>query len=190
MIFSFKDETLDEQYLLKTTESNGMRLPHRNLIEHKPRAQSADELQQRLEIMQNKMKSKKSKPSERTIKKKQLKKLKKSGDMKKQLISVAKSIKNEQMKERKAGKFNGTSYHSADGMDEDVKPDVKPDIKTEKTFNEDGKLVFSKFEFAARSSQAKKSKKESKSLSGFHLFRINSKPQLNSFRLFSSSFIL
>lgn len=141
--------------------------PRKNIVEPKPRAQSAEELQQRLEIMQNKMKSKKSKPSERTIKKKQQKKLKKSAELKKQLISVAKSIKNEQIKERKGISHiaNGTSVQShANGDGADVKPDVKPDIKPEKTFNEEGKMVFSKFEFAARPSQAKKSKKDSKFL--------------------------
>lgn len=141
--------------------------PRKNIVEPKPRAQSAEELQQRLEIMQNKMKSKKSKPSERTIKKKQQKKLKKSAELKKQLISVAKSIKNEQIKERKGISHiaNGNSAQShANGDGSDVKPDVKPDIKAEKTFNEEGKIVFSKFEFAARPSQAKKSKKDSKLL--------------------------
>lgn len=144
----------------------------KKVVEPKPRAQSAEELQQRLEIMQNKMKSKKSKPSERTIKKKQQKKLKKSAELKKQLISVAKSIKNEQIKERKGSnhKSNGTtSHHYENGDDADMKPDIKPDIKPEKTFNEDGKMVFSKFEFAARPSQAKKSKKDSKWFTQKHI---------------------
>lgn len=165
-VWIIPDETLDEQYLLKTEESNGMLKTRKNIVDHKPRAQSAEELQQRLEIMQNKMKSKKSKPSERTMKKKQQKKLKKSAELKKQLISVAKSIKNEQIKERKGGahNINGTlsQHHHVNGYDADVKPDIKPDIKSEKTFNEDGKMVFSKFEFSARPSQAKKSKKDSK----------------------------
>lgn len=158
------DETLDDQYLLKTEESNGTLKARRNIVEPKPRAQSAEELQQRLEIMQNKMKSKKSKPSERTIKKKQQKKLKKSAELKKQLISVAKSIKNEQIKERRGNTHNtnGASLLHANGSDGDVKPDIKADVKPAKTFNEEGKMVFSKFEFAARPSQAKKSKKDSK----------------------------
>lgn len=143
-------------------------LKHRkNVVDRKPRAQSGEELQQRLEIMQNKIKSKKSKPSDRTLKKKQQKKLKKSAELKKQLISVAKSIKNEQIKERKgvnsnSRTTNGTSSHYENGENVDEKPDIKPDVKPEKTFNEHGKIVFSKFEFAARPSQAKKSKKDSK----------------------------
>lgn len=104
------------------------------------------------------MKSKKTKPSARAIEKKKQKKLKKSKELKKKLISVAKSIKNEKVKEEKqAAVANG----SASANNVDVKPDVKADIKP-KVFNEDSKMVFSKFEFAAHPSQAKKSKKDSK----------------------------
>lgn len=104
------------------------------------------------------MKSKKAKPSARTIEKKKQKKLKKTKELKKQIISAAKSIKNEKVKGGKvpAGAMNGNA-----DMDVDTKPDVKPDIKPAKIFNEDAKMVFSKFEFAASASQAKKSKKDS-----------------------------
>lgn len=121
------------------------------------RAQTAEELQDRLEIMRNKMKSKKSKPSERTLKKKQEKKLKKSKESKKHLVTAAKSIKNEKSK---GGKVKAED-------EEDAKTDlvngvnIKSEAKAAKTFNEDGRIVFSKFEFAARPSQAKKSKKDS-----------------------------
>lgn len=120
------------------------------------RAQTAEELQERLEVVRNKQSSKKSKPSERTIKKKQEKKLKKSKEMKKKLVSAAKSFKNEKMKE---GKVKQEEDESKENVlnGEDVKPEVKP----AKVFNEEGKMVFSKFEFAARTSQAKKSKKDS-----------------------------
>lgn len=128
-------------------------------------ANSSVDLKQRLETIQNKMKSKKAKPSARAIEKKKQKKLKKSKEMKKQEIGVAKSIKNEIAKECKA-----VTKMSNGNADEDLKPDVKPDIKSDikpdikpvKVFNEDAKLVFSKFEFAAQISQAKKSKKDSK----------------------------
>lgn len=103
-------------------------------------------------IMENKLRNKKAKPSKRTLKKREMKKLKKSNGFKKQVVSAAKSIKNEKIKEEKG----------VNGSTEDVKPDIKPDVKPEKVFNEEGKIVFSKFEFAARPSQAKKSKKDSK----------------------------
>lgn len=124
-------------------------------------ANSSVDLQQRLETIQNKMKSKKAKPSARAIEKKKQKKLKKSKELKKQVISVAKSIKNEKVKE---GKASSTMSNGNAGEDvkPDLKPDIKPDIKPAKVFNEDAKLVFSKFEFAAQVSQAKKSKKDSK----------------------------
>lgn len=123
------------------------------------RAQSAEELKERMETMRNKMSSKKSKPSDRALKKKQEKKMKKSRDLKKKLISAAKSIKNEQVKEGKVkAEPQGAESKVFDG------DEVKPVVKTEKVFNEEGKIVFSKFEFAATPSQAKKGKKDSEYL--------------------------
>lgn len=127
----------------------------KNALERKPRAKSAEELQQRLEIMQNKMKSKKVKPSDKAMKKKQAKRLK---NEQKRKVSGAKSLKNEKMK---AGKVQVKAEQNGAGEEEDVKPDIKPDVKEGKKFNEAGKLLFPKFEFAARPSQAKKSKGES-----------------------------
>lgn len=120
--------------------------------------QSSVDLQQRLEIIRNKMQSKKTKPSARAIEKKKQKKLKKSKELKKKLISVAKSIKNEKVKEGKSA----NTFAETDSNGVDVKPDIKPDVKPVKLFNEEGKMVFSKFEFAAQASRAKKTKKDSK----------------------------
>lgn len=151
------DESLDDQFLLKSKES-----AKKNAISKTNgdtnRAQTAEELQERMEIMRNKMQSKKSKPSERALKKKQEKKLKKSRDQKQKLASAAKSIKNEIVK---GGKVK---VEQADTKDDILNgaDDVKPNVKTEKVYNEEGKIVFSKFEFAARPSQAKKTKKDSK----------------------------
>lgn len=112
------------------------------------RVKSAEALQERLETMKNKIGSKKSKPSERTIKKKQLKKLKKDTEFKKKVVSVAKSMKNELAKEEKSI-IN--------------KLKEQQDVKEEKPiYNKEGKIVFSKFEFAAQASKAKKGKKDSK----------------------------
>lgn len=143
--------------MLKTKEKGGkLKLKASKSDDGQP---SVD-LQQRLEIIRNKMNSKKTKPSARSIEKKKQKNLKKSKELKKKLISVAKSIKNEKVKEGK-----GTNTPAAvDNNGVDVKPDVKPDIKPAKVFNEEGKMVFSKFEFAARPSQAKKTKKDSKTM--------------------------
>lgn len=159
MIIFFLDESFDDQFLLKTKSKAGTsKLNARKLSQSPDDKNSAVDLQQRLEIIRNKMKSKKTKPSARAIEKKKQKKLKKSKELKKKLISVAKSIKNEKVKEGKA-----TSTAAAmNSNDVDVKPDIKPDIKPAKVFNEEGKMVFSKFEFAAQTSKAKKSKKDSK----------------------------
>lgn len=110
--------------------------------------------------MQNKIKSKKVKASARAIEKKKQKKLKKTRDLQKKLISAAKSIKNEKSKGGKTVKQANSEMDDS----EDVKAEVKPDVKPAKTFNEEGKLVFSKFEFAAQPSRATKTKKDSKLL--------------------------
>lgn len=158
IIFCISDDTHDEHFLLKPKKLA-------NSAAHKKaaakmaanRATSADALQQRLETMKNKMGAKKSKPSERAIKKRQLKKLKKEGELKKRVVGVAKSLKNEASKESKAALLQIKREQDGEGS-EDTKPDVKP----QPVYNEDGKMVFSKFEFAAQSSKAKKSKKDSK----------------------------
>lgn len=144
---------------MKSKEKSGKLKSLARKSEQKDAKNASVDLQQRLEIIRNKMKSKKTKPSARAIEKKKQKKLKKTKELKKKLISVAKSIKNEKVKEGKA--ISTTTITSSDTNDIDVKPDIKPDIKPKK-FNEDGKMVFSKFEFSARPSQAKKSKKDSK----------------------------
>lgn len=154
------DETFDEQFLLKTKEK-GRKAKLNALKAGKTTedGQPSADLQQRLEIIRNKMKSKKAKPSARAIEKKKQKKLKKTKELKKKLISVAKSLKNEKVKEGKG--TNTAAVTESNGVEE--KPDVKPDLKPAKVFNEEGKMVFSKFEFAARPSAAKKTKKDSKS---------------------------
>lgn len=146
---NISDDKQDDLYLINAKQKQNPRpLP----AGAPARAKSADALQERLESMKNKMGSKKSKPSEKTVKKRQLKKLKKDGELKKRIVTVAKSIKNERSKEGKLV----TQVKEEEGG-EDSKADVKPAI-----FNEDGKMVFSRFEFASRASQAKKSKKDSK----------------------------
>lgn len=154
--FETSDENLDDKFLLKTKESVKKNAINKQNDETN-RAQTAEELQERLEIMRNKMQSKKSKPSERALKKKQEKKMKKARDQKKKLVSAAKSIKNEKVKE---GKVKVEEEDTKGSISNGV--DVKPDVKSAKVYNEEGKIVFSKFEFAARPSQAKKTKKDSK----------------------------
>lgn len=156
----FSDDSFDDQFLLKSKIKS--KLNARKSSQSPDDKNSTVDMQQRLEIIRNKMKSKKAKPSARAIEKKKQKKLKKSKELKKKLISVAKSIKNEKVKE---GKVVSTPA-ATNNNDVDVKPDIKPDIKPAKVFNEEGKMVFSKFEFAAQTSKAKKSKKDSK-WSGF-----------------------
>lgn len=148
--FCFVDDKLDEEFLLKSKPTSKKVVAAAAKKSHANRAQSADALQQRLETMKNKIGSKKSKPSERTIKKRQLKKLKKDKEFKKKIVSVAKSLKNEKSKEDK--------FAAVKEEDDDSKADIKP----KPVFNEEGKMVFSKFQFAAQASKAKKNKHDSK----------------------------
>lgn len=149
----YTDDTLDEQFLLKSKQTSRKVTAKAAAKVASNRATSADALQERLETMKNKIGSKKSKPSERTIKRRQIKKLKKDGDAKKRVVGVAKSLKNELSKESKALALE----IKREQEDEDTKADVKPPV----VYNEDGKMVFSKFEFAAQASKAKKGKKDS-----------------------------
>lgn len=160
LFLHFKDTELLDEYLLESSEDSKNRpLPH-NPKQKVNESHSSTDLEERLEIMQNKIKSKKVKASARAIEKKKQKKLKKTKELQKKLISAAKSIKNEKVKSGKVVKQ--ADAEMADS--EDVKAEVKPDIKPAKTFNEEGKLVFSKFEFAAQPSRATKTKKDSKLL--------------------------
>ncbi|XP_036341330.1 surfeit locus protein 6 homolog [Rhagoletis pomonella] len=101
------------------------------------KATPIDELQDRLNIIKNKMKAKKRPASERSKKKREAKKLRKNKEVKKILVSAAKSIKNEQQKLSNAG-----NDENAD------KKDIKKLIP-KPVFNEEGKIVFSKFDFAS-----------------------------------------
>lgn len=149
------DDTIDEQFLLKSKPLSKKATAAAAAKQSASRATSAEALQERLETMKNKMGSKKSKPSERTIKKRELKKLKKDKEFKKKIVGVAKSLKNEKSKEAKSAALVAAGVKEEDG-------DSKADVKPAAVFNEDGKMVFSKFEFAAQASKAKKSKKDSK----------------------------
>lgn len=149
----FLDESFDDQFLLETNSKAGNARKSNQSVDKK----SSVDLQQRLEIIRNKMQSKKTKPSARAVEKKKQKKLKKTKELKKKLISVAKSIKNEKVKEGKGS----SKSEAVESNGVDIKPDIKLDIKP-KVYNEEAKMVFSKFEFAARPSQAKKTKKDSK----------------------------
>lgn len=168
MCFLFVDAAFDEQFLLKSKEifSKGKGKLNVRKIDRSEDTEPSVDMEQRLEIIRNKMKSKKTKPSARAIEKKKQKKLKKSKELKKKLISVAKSLKNEKVKEGKSQKSTDAVESNGVGVKPD--PDVKPDIKPAKVFNEEGKIVFSKFEFAAQASRAKKTKKDSKKMAFSH----------------------
>ncbi|XP_005182989.1 surfeit locus protein 6 homolog [Musca domestica] len=111
---------------------------------------SIDELQQRLDRIKNKMKTKKGPQSEKAKKKKEAKKLKKNKEFKKVLVTAAKSIKNQQAK-----------LGEGDGNDDEKesKKDIKP-VVPKPVFNEEGKIVFSKFDFAQKKKKSHKNPRE------------------------------
>lgn len=111
------------------------------------RAQNAEELEDRLNIIKNKMKAKKNKISERGMKKREAKKLKKNKEIKKILVSAQKAMQNENVKVVKSNQVK---------KEETVE---LPKIKS--VFNAEGKIVFSKIDFSSTTGgKSKKSKKD------------------------------
>ncbi|KAL9888665.1 surfeit locus protein 6 [Glossina fuscipes fuscipes] len=110
-----------------------------------------DELQDRLNLIKNKMKMKKG-TSEKNRERKEAKKLRKNKEFKKVLISAAKSLKNEQSKQIHTIKHD-------DDEENESKRDIKP-IITKPIFNEEGKIVFSKIDFAQKRKQSHKNPRE------------------------------
>ncbi|XP_067615440.1 surfeit locus protein 6 homolog [Eurosta solidaginis] len=121
-----------DDYLL---QSNKNAKKAKNALDAR-KATPINELQDRLNIIKNKMKAKKRPASERSLKKREAKKLKKNKEVKKILISAAKSIKNENQK------------HAIADMGARDKKGIKK-IMPKPVFNEEGKIVFSKFDFVS-----------------------------------------
>lgn len=101
----------------------------------------------RTEIMANKHKHKKNKRSDRGIQKREEKRAMQQ-KMQKRLVTAGKALKNGAVKHEKT---NGKAEPI------DVKPDQKIPLKP--VYNSDGKLVFSKFDFAAGTTALIKNKK-------------------------------
>ncbi|XP_013115026.1 surfeit locus protein 6 homolog [Stomoxys calcitrans] len=128
---SIEDNDYDA-YLLTSNKNSSKPLP----TKQNSASDSIDELQDRLNRIKNKMKTKKGPQTEKAKKRKEAKKLKKNKEFKKVLVSAAKSMKNEKIKQ--------------DQDDEkQSKKDIKP-IIPKPVFNEEGKIVFSKFDFAQK----------------------------------------
>lgn len=97
------------------------------------------------------MKTKKGPQTEKSRKKKEAKKLKKNKEFKKVLVSAAKSMKNEKAKQ--------SGGNGDDDDDKESKKDIKPVIP-KPVFNEEGKIVFSKFDFAQKKKKSHKNPRE------------------------------
>ncbi|XP_037807362.1 surfeit locus protein 6 homolog [Lucilia sericata] len=137
------EDTDCDAYLLTTSKTVSKSMPA------KQNSASIDELQDRLNTIKNKMKTKKGPISEKARKKKEEKKLKKNKEFKKVLVSAAKSMKNEQAKHSSTNQEDET----------DTKKDIKPVIP-KPVFNEEGKIVFSKFDFAQKKKNSHQNPRE------------------------------
>ncbi|KAM7361095.1 surfeit locus protein 6 [Cochliomyia hominivorax] len=145
LTFNVPDSVEDndcDAYLLTTSKTVSKSLPA------KQNSASIDELQERLNTIKNKMKTKKGPMSEKQRKKKEAKKLKKNKEFKKVLITAAKSMKNEQSK-----------HSNGDDDEKESKKDIKPVIP-KPVFNEEGKIVFSKFDFAQKKKNSHQNPRE------------------------------
>lgn len=112
-------------------------------------SKNPEDHEERLNIIINKMKAKKNKISERGMRKREAKKLKKNKQVKKILVSAQKAMQNENVKAIKAGDIKKNV----------VVADELPKVKS--VFNAEGKIVFSKIDFAATpGGKVKKSKKD------------------------------
>ncbi|XP_065355104.1 surfeit locus protein 6 homolog [Calliphora vicina] len=138
---SIEDNDCDA-YLLTNSKTVSKSMPA------KQKASSIDELEDRLNTIKNKMKTKKGPISEKSRKKKEAKKLKKNKEFKKVLISAAKSMKNEHSK-----------HSNGDEEEQESKQDIKP-VMAKPVFNEDGKIVFSKFDFAQKKKKSHQNPRE------------------------------
>lgn len=147
----YVDEDTYEDYLLPDKEN-------KKKGKGKVLAKSNDEdvdVDERIASIKNKLRQKKGPTTERQQKRREAKKLKRVKGVQKLLQSSGKSLKNENIKQKKLQ--NGVkSEKISDADGEDSKALIKP-VKTEPVYNEEAKIVFSKIDFA--SAPGKKAKK-------------------------------
>lgn len=158
------DEDTYEDYLL----SDGENAPKPKGIKPKSsiRAVPDDEedVDERIASIKNKLRQKKRPTTERQQKRREAKKLKQSKGVQKLLLTSAKSIKNENIKQEKLknGLIQTESNQSGDATDS--KAVIQP-VKVEPVFNEEAKIVYSKIDFAANpGAKAKKSHQNPKEI--------------------------
>uniref|UniRef100_B5DUI9 Ribosomal RNA-processing protein 14/surfeit locus protein 6 C-terminal domain-containing protein n=1 Tax=Drosophila pseudoobscura pseudoobscura TaxID=46245 RepID=B5DUI9_DROPS len=137
-----EDDDTYEDYLLSDTEE----APKKKSKKQKATGEADEDLEERLASMKNKLRQKKGPTTERQQKRREAKKMKRSKGVQKLILSSAKNLKNENVKQKKL--TNGVVKHEEDGDTKDSKALIKP-VKQQPVYNQDGKIVYSKVDFAA-----------------------------------------
>ncbi|EDW83352.1 Surf6 [Drosophila willistoni] len=138
-----EDDNTYEEYLLSDDE--GSAIPNKKSKNKKQNKVGAeDEVEERIASIKNKLRQKKGPTTERQQKRREAKKLKRSKGVQKILLSSSKNLKNENVKHQK---LKG-AIKTEDEALEDDKSLVKP-VASQPAFNQEGKIVYSKVDFAA-----------------------------------------
>ncbi|KAH8369123.1 hypothetical protein KR009_002008 [Drosophila setifemur] len=136
-----EDEDTYEDYLLSDDEGVGSK----KLKKLRLQAKKAEDVDERIASIKNKLRQKKTPTTERQQKRRENKKLKRSKGVQK-LLSSAKNLKNEEVKHQKLKNGFVKTEQNADA--EDSKADVKS-VKLQPVYNQEAKIVYSKVDFAA-----------------------------------------
>ncbi|XP_022215802.1 surfeit locus protein 6 homolog [Drosophila obscura] len=138
-----EDDDTYEDYLLSDTEE----APKKKSKKQKENGDADLDLEERLASMKNKLRQKKGPTTERQQKRREAKKMKRSKGVQKLMLSSAKNLKNENVKQKKL--TNGVVKHEEeDGDSKDSKALIKA-VKQLPVYNQEGKIVYSKVDFAA-----------------------------------------
>ncbi|XP_017847772.1 surfeit locus protein 6 homolog [Drosophila busckii] len=122
-----------------------------------------EDVDERLASMKNKLRQKKGPTTEKQKKRREAKKMKNSKGVKKLLQSSAKTLKNENIKQKKLK--NGLVKMENGHMEADESKELIKPVKIQPVFNEESKIVYSKIDFAANPGQkAKKSHQNPKEI--------------------------
>ncbi|XP_030374250.1 surfeit locus protein 6 homolog [Scaptodrosophila lebanonensis] len=158
--YTNNDEEEDdyEEYLLPDDEKSAKKKRKAHLLAVKKNGKKAsaatstmsdndgEDVDERIASIKNKLRQKKRPTTERAQRKREAKKLKRSKGVQKILLSSAKSLKNENVKQQKLK--NGFVKLEENGEEADSKAQIKP-VKVQPVYNEEAKIVYSKVDFAA-----------------------------------------
>ncbi|XP_017104197.2 surfeit locus protein 6 homolog [Drosophila bipectinata] len=158
-----EDEETYEDYLLPDKKGGTKKKNKKLKLPSKKTANSDDgDVNERIASIKNKLRQKKKPTTEKQQKRREAKKLKRSKGVQKLLLSSAKNLKNENVKQQKLKK--GVIKSEQDADQEDSKGQIKS-VKVQPVYNQEAKIVYSKVDFAANpGGKTKKSHKNPKEI--------------------------